>query len=145
MTTPQHNVAPASPISSHLPLVTGSLGVVFGIAALVLLLCVITLDITTAPMIFTAITAASCGGVSWMSKLALWTIEHQQACFEANRQASTAEIDGALKKVHKEVKELKSQWQRAMVARASAEIFGPPQTGSVHQLGVVEGGLNGMG
>jgi hypothetical protein len=146
MTTPEHNIAPASPIPAHLPVITGVLGVIFGIAALVLLLCVITLDIVTAPCNFAAIASASFAGVSWMTKMALRTIEHQRACFEANRTASSAEVSEALKKVHKEVDKLKTQWQRAMVAQASAGIFGPPQAGrSPHQLDVIEGGRNGMG
>ncbi|WP_372673154.1 hypothetical protein [Amycolatopsis kentuckyensis] len=135
-------VPPASPIAPHIAAVLAGVGAIGGLAALVLLLFVITAGLPLAVMNFSAILAATFA----CSSCIVWTgqrvIRHQAACYEANRAASKTEIAAALKKVHKEVDGFRAEWQAQQVARVSAAIFEQEQQ---TRFGVINGGGNGMG
>lgn len=143
MTAPTtQTVAPASPIATHITVIFGGVGAIVGIAALVLMLCVITVGMPTAPMNFAVVSGATFAGASCI----VWTgervIRHQTACFQSNRAASKAEIAGALKKVHKEIEAIRGEWNAAEVARVSALLDQDKPGG---RFGVINGGGNGVG
>lgn len=136
MTAPTtQSPAPISPISTHISVALGGAGAIFGIAALVLMLCVITRGMPTAPMNFAIVVGATLAGSSCI----IWTgqrvIQHQTACYLANRAASKAEIDAAMKKVHKDIEKIRETWQAREVARVSAAIQAQEQP---NRLGVIK-------
>jgi hypothetical protein len=143
-TTPQSSAtyAPASSIGPHVQVALAVGAGLFGLAALVLLLCVITMEISGAPMAFAGLTAAFLGAAAVMVTCARRVIQYQRDCFVANREASRAEVTAALKKVHKEVESLKAKWERAELDRVSAAIHVQERP---HRLDVIDGGRNGMG
>lgn len=134
--------APSSPIATHVTVALGGAGAIFGLAALVLMLCVITRGMPTAPMNFTVVLGATLAGASCIVWTGQRVIRHQRTCYEANRAASKAEITAALKKVHKEVEGIRTMWQAVEVARVSAAIQAQE---TPNRLGVITGGGNGLG
>ncbi|WP_086848345.1 hypothetical protein [Amycolatopsis kentuckyensis] len=143
-TTPQTTAAdvPAPPIGPHVTVLLAAGAAVFGLAALVLLLFVITMKISGAPMAFAGLVATALGVAAAVVHCARRVTQYQRDCYVANREASRAEVKTALKKVHQEVDSLKARWERAELARVSAAVVAQERP---HRLDVINGGGNGLG